>query len=165
LSKPSFKEVERLIASFKQVDRELVWSEKPSNSNFIYCSAQILDKSMGTVQGCSFEGSYRRGMTFQETKYSFTIFLIESSVKYRIFQLEIDSWDKITHRDNKTGIHIYGPHYHIGAHEHWDEAQIIQVDQSAKKYDFVDWLMDYTKKGNLELKHKLDKPWDQPDLI
>lgn len=161
MEKPDFVEVQSLISRLKNVDRELTWIEKPTNSKFLVCSAQVLDKNLETIEGCVFEGLYRKQSVYSPERFAFTIFLIRASVKYRVFQLEVDDWDKITHRDRNTGIEIKGPHFHIGEPKHWPQAKVIQADYECKNYNFALWLIDFCKEATLKLKYSMEHPSSQ----
>lgn len=164
MTKPEFKEVQALISKIKYVDRELDWEEKPNNSRFLISSAQVLDTEKRTIEGCSFEAHYRKSFKLVKEKYTFTIFLVRNSVKYRIFQLDVDDWDRITHRDKMSKTIIRGPHYHIGDQNHWDEAEVIPVTRDKKHYMFVEWLLEYCSESNLKIKNMLERPPVQGQL-
>lgn len=164
MDKPTFGEVKSIIKRIKVVDRQLEWVEKPTNSTFLYCQAQVLDESNETVEGVSFEGQFKRPSDLIIERYAFTIFLLRNSIKYRIFQLEVDDWEKLTHRDRNAGEFIYGPHFHIGCRHHWPESEVIPASQARKDYDFAAWLIDYCKRANLKLEHPLEHPATQGEL-
>ena len=164
MSKPSFREIEALIKKFKCVDRELSWNTKDSNMNYLFCAAQVVDNENKTIEGCLFEGLFKQNGVLTSEKYAFTVYLLRGSVKYRIFQLEVDDWNKITHRDKVNGNHTKGPHLHIGASEHWPESRIINFGSEYKKFSFANWLLEYCKRGNLKLAHSLEHPASQGSL-
>lgn len=149
--KPAFFEIEALVRQMKCVDRPLIWTQKPTNSNYMMCKAQVLDLNLETMEGCSFEGLYKKPTELSGDQYSFTVHLFRDSVKYRIFQLEVAPWDKVSHRSTAKNEIFYGPHYHIGSDDHWPgEAINIQADRSKSAFQFADWLLDFCQNGNLK---------------
>lgn len=155
---PTLQEILTLIKRVKWIDEELLWERKPTNTNFLACKSTVLDASRVTIPGVHFESIFKPPLQIEEEKYSFGLFQRKHGQLFRLFQLEVDSWDKMTHRDRKKNIFFYGPHYHIGCHNSGPESIEKEASKFLQNRNFDQWFARFKRHAKLKTQYRLHQP-------
>lgn len=96
----------------KTVSQKTIWNEKPSKSNWLVSESLLLDANGTAIPSIYIKGEYSPRKFGDVITYS--LMYRKEKAQHRIFMLEVYPKHVRSHRDQKAGIEIFGPHIHLG---------------------------------------------------
>lgn len=95
----------------KYLNDELVWTEKPSRSDYLLATSALLDAKKEAIPQLTFKGEYRPGKHGDQMSYG--LMYHHGRDTRRVFMLEVYPSHVRSHVEpDKT--EMFGPHIHLG---------------------------------------------------
>ncbi|WP_303229183.1 hypothetical protein [Comamonas kerstersii] len=95
----------------KYLNDEIVWSEKPSRSDYLLATSALLDGDKKTIPHLSFKGEFRPGKRGDQMSYG--LMYHHGRDIRRVFMLEVYPQHIRSHIE-RDGTEMFGPHIHLG---------------------------------------------------
>lgn len=95
----------------KYLNDELIWTEKPSRSDYLLATSALLDANKQAIQQLTFKGEYRPGKHGDQMSYG--LMYHHGREMRRVFMLEVYPAHVRSHM-GPDGTELFGPHIHLG---------------------------------------------------
>lgn len=156
----SVREAERLVTMPKVVEEAPPWQRRPSQANFMVCEPTLFDTDGIAIGSLRLRLERKIPARVAGCLDLYTLYWLQRGKWYRIFQLEVCPSYKVSHRDRRHGVILYGPHIHYIKN---------RVDQPAAKavscpYDcghYREWLQYFLDACNIDWQTDVVDPFEQ----
>lgn len=109
----SESEAREILARAKFMEEDdMRWETSPTLSTHKVFTSPLVDEQGITIRGLTVELAFRTPPSFEDCKYTFTIFQFDPRGRRRAYQLEVIPLEDFGHKDGK--VRLFGPHEHIG---------------------------------------------------
>lgn len=151
-------EIAEVMAMEKFMAGDLVWAEKPTNTNFLHAKSLLVHEDGSTIPTLSVELCVRVGKFENDCLWDFSLFKFKDGKQLRLYQVTVVPADKASH--NTPAGAWYGPHQHFG--ELRMEKFGADIPKPCGSHEA--WFKEFCKRANIQFGGKYNIPPTQGEL-
>lgn len=151
-------EITEVLAMEKFMAGDLVWAEKPTNTNFLHAKSLLVNAEGATIAGLSVELCVRVGKFENDCLWDFGLFKFKAGRQLRLYQINVVPADKASHHE-RAGT-WYGPHQHFAKLR----MEKFGPDAPAPCGSHEAWFKDFLKRAKIQFGGNYNVPPTQGQL-
>ena len=145
-------EIGEVLAMEKFMVSNLVWAEKPNNTNFLHAQSLLANADGVVLQGLSVHLCVRVGRFAPDCLWDFGLFRFKGGKQLRLYQINVAPADKVTHNAREGA--WYGPHQHFGA----SRVEKLDGNPPAPCVSHEAWFKEFLVRAKIQFGGKYEMP-------